>query len=132
MSSKISYSFFVLLLAFVMITKAQHPSKKKPNIIVILADDMGYSDIGSFGSEINTPNLDEMANKGLKMTQFYNASRCCPTRASLLTGLYQHQAGVGDMMNTRKEPAYQGYLNKNCVTIAEALKSAGYTTLMAG
>ena len=132
MSIKISYSFFVLLLAFVMIMKAQDLSKKKPNIIIILADDMGYSDIGSFGSEIKTPNLDEMANKGLKMTQFYNASRCCPTRASLLTGLYQHQAGVGDMMNTRKEPAYQGYLNKNCVTIAEALKTAGYTTIMAG
>lgn len=105
---------------------------KKPNIIVILADDMGYSDIGAFGAEIKTPNLDEMATKGLKMTQFYNASRCCPTRASLLTGLYQHQAGVGDMMNTRKEPAYQGYLNKNCVTIAEALKPFGYATFMAG
>ncbi|TKC10469.1 arylsulfatase [Pedobacter polaris] len=114
-------------------TKAQKKAlNKKPNIIVILADDMGYSDLGCFGSETKTPNLDEMAAKGLKMTQFYNASRCCPTRASLLTGLYQHQAGVGDMMNTRKEPAYQGYLNQNCVTIAEALKSYGYTTLMAG
>lgn len=108
------------------------PPTKKPNIIVILADDMGYSDIGCFGSETKTPNLDEMASKGLKMTHFYNASRCCPSRASLLTGLYQHQAGVGDMMNTRKEPAYQGYLNQNCVTIAEALKPFGYTTLMAG
>ena len=110
--------------------KAQ--TKKQPNIIIILADDMGYSDIGCFGSETQTPNLDEMAAKGLKMTQFYNASRCCPTRASLLTGLYQHQAGVGDMMNTRKEPAYQGYLNQNCVTIAEALKPYGYSTFMAG
>src|SRR5688500_4664064 len=84
---------------------------KKPNIIVILADDMGYSDIGCFGSEIETPNLDAMARGGLRMTQFYNASRCCPTRASLLTGLYPHQAGVGDMVNTRPQPAYQGYLN---------------------
>lgn len=109
-----------------------NPLKKKPNIIVILADDMGYADIGCFGSETKTPNLDEMAAQGLKMTQFYNASRCCPSRASLLTGLYQHQAGVGDMMNTRKEPQYQGFLNKNCVTIAEALKPYGYTTLMAG
>lgn len=105
---------------------------KKPNIIVILADDMGYSDLGCFGSEISTPNLDEMARKGLKLTQFYNASRCCPSRASLLTGLYPHQAGVGDMMNTRSEPAYQGYLNKNCVTIAEALRPFGYATFMAG
>ncbi len=107
-------------------------TKKKPNIIVILADDMGYADIGCFGSETKTPNLDDMAAKGLKMTQFYNASRCCPTRASLLTGLYQHQTGVGDMVNTRKEPAYQGYLNQNCVTIAEALKPHGYSTFMAG
>ncbi|WP_164851346.1 arylsulfatase [Larkinella soli] len=104
----------------------------KPNIIVILADDMGYSDIGPFGSEIRTPNLDDLAKNGLRMTQFYNASRCCPTRASLLTGLYQHQAGVGDMVNTRKQPAYQGYLNRNCVTIAEALKRSGYHTYMAG
>ncbi|XHR97024.1 sulfatase-like hydrolase/transferase [Mucilaginibacter sp. UC70_90] len=105
---------------------------KRPNIIIILADDMGYSDIGCFGSETQTPNLDAMAKGGLRMTQFYNASRCCPTRASLLTGLYQHQAGVGDMVNHRDVPAYQGYLNQNCVTIAEALKEGGYNTLMAG
>jgi len=107
-------------------------AKKRPNIIIILADDMGYSDIGCFGSETQTPNLDALGKTGIKMTQFYNASRCCPTRASLMTGLYQHQAGVGDMMNTRKEPAYEGYLNQNCVTIAEALKAGGYNTLMAG
>ena len=108
----------------------QPPSK--PNIIIILADDMGYSDLHCFGSETQTPNLDSLAKNGIKFTQFYNASRCCPTRASLLTGLYQHQAGVGDMVNTRTEPAYEGYLNQNCVTIAEALKAGGYTTLMAG
>ena len=105
---------------------------KKPNIVIIMADDMGFSDIGCFGSEVQTPNLDEMAAKGLKMTQFYNASRCCPSRASLLTGLYPHQAGIGDMMNTRPQPAYQGYLNENCVTIAEALKGNGYQTFMGG
>ncbi len=114
---------------------AQHKSrvtKKRPNIIIILADDMGYADIGCYGSETHTPNLDALARGGLRMTQFYNASRCCPTRASLLTGLYQHQAGVGDMVNTRAQPAYQGYLNQNCVTIAEALKTGGYNTYMAG
>lgn len=112
---------------------AQHKAAtKRPNIIIILADDMGYSDIGCFGSETQTPNIDAMAKGGLRMTQFYNASRCCPTRASLLTGLYQHQAGVGDMVNHRDVPAYQGYLNQNCVTIAEALKQGGYNTLMAG
>ena len=108
------------------------PQNRKPNIILILADDMGFSDIGNFGSNIQTPVLDKMASEGLKMTNFYNASRCCPTRASLMTGLFQHQAGVGDMMNTRPQSAYQGYLNKNCVTIAEALKSGGYATFMAG
>jgi arylsulfatase len=112
---------------------AQHKQPaKRPNIIIILADDMGYSDIGCFGSETQTPNLDAMAKGGLRMTHFYNASRCCPTRASLLTGLYQHQAGVGDMVNHRDVPAYQGYLNQNCVTIAEALQQSGYNTLMAG
>ncbi|TKB96268.1 arylsulfatase [Pedobacter cryophilus] len=106
--------------------------KKQPNIVLILADDMGFSDIGSFGSTTQTPVLDKMAAEGLKMTNFYNASRCCPTRASLMTGLFQHQAGVGDMMNTRPQPAYQGYLNKECVTIAEALKAGGYATFMTG
>lgn len=104
----------------------------RPNIIVILADDMGYSDLGCMGSEISTPNLDQLAANGLLMTQFYNAGRCCPTRASLLTGLYQHQAGVGDMTENRGVPAYQGYLNKQCVTMAEVLKQAGYTTAMTG
>jgi arylsulfatase len=124
----------ILLLILVVGGYAAHAQKtiKKPNIIIILADDMGYSDIGYFGSDIQTPNINAMAQTGLVMTQFYNASRCCPSRASLLTGLYQHQTGVGDMVNTRTNPAYQGYLNHNCVTIAEALKVGGYNTYMAG
>jgi arylsulfatase len=69
----------------------------KPNIIVILSDDMGYSDLGCFGGEIRTPNLDRLAANGLRYTRFYNTGRCCPTRASLLTGLYAHQAGIGEM-----------------------------------
>jgi arylsulfatase A-like enzyme len=107
-------------------------SVKKPNIILIMADDMGYSDIGCFGSEIKTPNLDRLASKGVRITQFYNASRCCPTRASLLTGLYQHQAGVGDMVGDLGFPSYQGYLNNQCITLAEALKLNGYNTYMSG
>lgn len=106
--------------------------KDSPNIILILADDMGYSDIGCFGSEISTPNLDRLAAQGLRMTQFYNASRSCPTRASLLTGLYQHQAGVGDMVSDLGYPSYQGYLNNQCVTLAQVLKPAGYKTYMSG
>ncbi|MBW6500217.1 MAG: arylsulfatase [Bacteroidales bacterium] len=105
---------------------------EKPNIVLIMADDMGYSDIGCFGSEISTPNLDLLAEQGIRMTQFYNASRSCPTRASLLTGLYQHQAGVGDMVSDLGYPSYQGYLNDQCVTLAEALKMSGYNTCMSG
>ncbi|MEM6843076.1 MAG: arylsulfatase [Bacteroidota bacterium] len=104
----------------------------RPNIVIIMADDMGYADLGCFGSEINTPNIDRLANNGLIMTQFYNAGRCCPTRASLLTGLYQHQVGIGHMVGNMGRPAYQGYLNNQCVTIAEVLKEAGYSTLMTG
>ncbi|WP_187262660.1 arylsulfatase [Pontibacter beigongshangensis] len=111
---------------------SQTPVSKKPNIIIILADDMGFSDLGSFGSEISTPNLDAMAEGGLKMTNFYNTSRCCPTRASLLTGLYPHQAGVGHMVNEREHPSYRGMLSDQCVTIAEVLQDNGYTTLMTG
>jgi arylsulfatase A-like enzyme len=105
---------------------------KRPNIVLIMADDMGFSDIGCYGGEIYTPNLDGLAAGGLRFTQFYNAARCCPTRASLMTGLYPHQAGIGLMVGNRGYPAYQGYLNEHCVTIAEALKLAGYRTLMAG
>lgn len=105
---------------------------KRPNIILIMADDMGFSDIGCYGSEIATPNIDRMARGGVRFTQFYNTARCCPTRGALLTGLYNHQAGIGHMVEDRGYPAYRGRLNDRCVTIAEALRPAGYTTLMAG
>jgi len=77
---------------------AEAASPPRPNILLILADDLGFSDLGSYGSEIPTPNLDALAARGLRFTQFYNAARCCPTRAALLTGLYPHQAGVGHML----------------------------------
>jgi arylsulfatase len=105
---------------------------KRPNIIVILADDLGYSDLGCYGSEIATPSLDKLAAKGVRFTQFYNAARCCPTRASLLTGLYPHQTGVGHMVSDLGKPGYRGQLNDQCVTIAELLRRAGYRTLMVG
>ncbi len=108
----------------------------KPNIVVILADDLGFSDIGCYGSEIHTPNLDRLAGEGLRFTQAYNVARCCPSRAALLTGLYPHQAGMGDMTGggakERPEGPYQGYLNQHCVTMAELLKTAGYSTYMSG
>jgi arylsulfatase A-like enzyme len=106
--------------------------RERPNIVLIMADDMGFSDLGCYGGEISTPNLDRLATRGLRFTQFYNMGRCCPTRAALLTGLYPHQAGVGDMEPDLGEPEYQGYLNERCVTIAEALRPAGYRTLMSG
>ena len=105
---------------------------ERPNIIVILSDDMGYTDIGSYGGEIDTPNLDALAKEGLRFTQFYNTGRCCPTRASLLTGLYPHQAGIGHMMSDQGVDGYRGDLNKTSVTIAEVLKPAGYSTYMVG
>src|SRR6188508_1095317 len=107
-------------------------TSKRPNILLILADDLGFSDIGCYGSEIATPNLDKLAAGGLRFTQFYNTARCCPTRASLLTGLYPHQAGVGHMTEDRGRDGYRGQLNDRCVTIAEVLKPAGYRTYALG
>lgn len=105
---------------------------QRPNIVLIMADDMGYTDIGCYGSEIKTPTLDRLAANGLRFTQFYNTSRCCPTRAALLTGLYSHQAGIGLMTSDRGYDAYRGDLNRRCVTIAEALRPAGYRNYMSG
>jgi arylsulfatase len=107
-------------------------AESKPNIVVILTDDMGWSDIGCYGSEIPTPNLDKLAAGGVRFTQFYNTARCCPTRASLLTGLYPHQAGVGHMTEDRGRDGYRGELNGRCVTIAEALRPAGYRNYALG
>ncbi len=103
-----------------------------PNIILILADDLGYSDLGCFGGEIDTPNLDSLAAGGLRMTQLYNTARCCSTRASLLTGLYPHRAGVGAMTADLGLPGYRGFLNDQSVTIATRLRDVGYRTYLAG
>ena len=106
----------------------------RPNLVVILADDMGFSDIGCYGSEIPTPNLDRLAADGLRFTQFYVTPRCSPTRAALLTGLYPHQAGMG-WLDNKVEPdsrGFHGRLLPRCVTIAEVLREAGYFTAMTG
>lgn len=113
---------------------------KRPNIILIMSDDMGYADISPYGGEIHTPNLARLADEGIRLTQFYNTARCCPTRASLMTGCYPHQAGIGHMTVSPEDPTfhdyglpgYRGVLNHNTVTIAEALKLAGYHTNMTG
>lgn len=109
---------------------------KPPNIIYIMADDMGYSDIGCYGGEVNTPNLDQLAANGIKLRSFYNNARCCPTRASLLTGQSPHTVGMGDMVsnaNAKVAPGnYQGYLDNRYPTLAEELQKAGYRTYMTG
>jgi arylsulfatase len=131
----------LLLMSSLLLVSLRAPSRvasvaaqrdTRPNIIVIMSDDMGYSDLGCYGGEIATPNLDALAQNGLRFTQFYNTARCCPTRASLLTGLYPHQAGVGHMMEDRGHDGYRGDLNQQCVTMAEALRPAGYATYAVG
>ena len=104
----------------------------RPNIVLILNDDMGFSDLGCYGGEVHTPNLDRLAAAGLRYTQFYNTARCCPSRASLLTGLHPHQTGVGHMMSDDDLDGYRGDLNDRCVTVAEALGASGYRTYMSG
>jgi arylsulfatase A-like enzyme len=124
----VSSSFACVLLA----TSAVGAASEKPNIVIIMADDMGFSDIGCYGGEIRTPHLDRLAAGGLRYTHFYNTGRCCPTRASLLTGLYPHQAGVGNMIRDQNLLGYRGQLNRDCVTMAEVLKSEGYWTAAIG
>ncbi|WP_147918055.1 arylsulfatase [Ruania zhangjianzhongii] len=104
----------------------------RPNIVLILTDDMGFSDIGCFGGEIETPNIDQLAATGVSLTQFYNTARCSPSRASLLTGLHPHQTGIGILNYDDSPEGYPGDLNDRCVTIAEALKPAGYRNYLAG
>ena len=120
------------------VTAGSAPAER-PNIVLILADDLGYSDISPYGGEIRTPNLQRLSDRGIRFRNFYNTSRCCPTRASLLTGLYPHQAGIGHMTSEDEDQrfdyghtSYQGSLNRHCVTLGEALHQAGYRTLMAG
>ena len=105
---------------------------KKPNILLIMNDDMGYSDIGCYGGEIDTPNLNRLAHNGLRFSQFYNSPRCSPSRASLLTGLHPHQTGIGILTYPIGPEGYAGNLNKQCVTIAEVLKNCDYKTYMSG
>ena len=128
------FAFAFFCLTITQQVNSQQKNKQQPNIIVILSDDMGYSDIGCFGSEIRTPNIDKLASRGLRFTQFYNTARCSPSRAALLTGLYPHQAGMGHLSsdNYPTIPGYVDDLSKNAVTMAEVLGKAGYATYMTG
>ncbi|MBV11320.1 MAG: arylsulfatase [Rubinisphaera sp.] len=128
-----SYDFFLTGLTFSLLWVTQPLSAEQqtpPNIILILADDLGYSDLGCYGGEISTPHIDSLAAGGVRFTQLYNSARCCPSRASLMTGLYPSQAGIGDFTtnkpNPKRGPGYLGRLNNECATLAEVLKPAGY------
>ena len=104
----------------------------RPNVVLILVDDMGFSDIGCYGGEVRTPNLDRLAGSGVRLSQFYNTARCSPSRASLLTGLHPHQTGIGILTNDDRPRGYAGTINDRCVTMAEVLKAAGYATCLSG
>ncbi|MGY8770109.1 MAG: arylsulfatase [Pirellulales bacterium] len=104
----------------------------KPNIVLFMADDLGYSDLGYYGGEIETPHIDRLAAGGIVFSHFYNTGRCCPTRASLMTGLYPHNAGVGHMLGKSPNGLYEGGLSENAITIAEGLREAGYSTYLSG
>lgn len=131
--------FPVLVVTHVILTSGpplHAQDSQRPNVLIVLMDDMGYSDPGFMGGEVDTPNIDRLASGGLRFTQCYNSARCCPSRASLITGLYPHQAGIGSFATRRPDPergpAYLGHLNEQCVTFAEVLKTADYQTFMVG
>jgi len=129
----------IALLSVASTARAQ-AAPARPNLIIILADDLGYSDLGCYGSEIATPSLDRLAQKGIRFTQFYNQARCCPSRAALLTGRYPHQAGIGAMIDdyakwireAANRPSYSDHLSADSPTLPEVLRAAGYRTLMSG
>lgn len=127
MVQKLMVNVLLLLLACSSVR-----ADERPNIVVLFADDMGYSDVGCFGSEIETPNIDRLASDGLRFTHFYNTGRCCPSRASILTGLYPHQADIGHMVGDLAVRGYRDRLSPAAVTLAEVLGSAGYHTIMTG
>lgn len=126
----------LVLVLTCLLAACQWAGAKQPNILVILADDLGYSDLGCYGGEIPTPNIDKLAANGVRFTQLYNSARCCPSRASLMTGLYPSQAGIGDFTTGRPDPkrgpGYLGRLNDQCVSMAELLKPAGYQCYYVG
>jgi arylsulfatase A-like enzyme len=123
-----------LVLPFIL-TVEQVPAAEKqnpPNIVLIVADDLGYSDLGCYGGEIETPHLDSLAKDGLRLTRFYNTGRCCPSRASLLTGQYPHRVGIGHKVADLGRPGYRGFISKESLTIAQVLKDQNYRSFISG
>ena len=126
------FLLFSLTLLYIQGFSQKRPTTDQPNIILIMVDDLGFSDFGAYGSEINTPNIDKLAFGGIRLREFYNNSICAPTRASLITGQYPHKAGIGYFNVNLGLPAYQGWLNKESLTFGEVLKQAGYNTFISG
>jgi arylsulfatase A-like enzyme len=124
--------FLSLLLFPMCLASVAVGASTRPNLLLILADDLGYSDLGCYGGEIETPNLDALAKGGVRLTQFYSTGRCCPSRASLLSGQYPHRVGLGHMTINLRRPGYAGRISERAVTIAEALKSSGYRSFISG
>ena len=123
-----------LILAQVSLSAAEKKPTDRPNVVIILIDDMGFADLNCYGGEVPTPNINKMAAEGVRFTQFYNTARCSPSRAAILTGLYPHQAGMGflDNMVVPGSKGTTGRLRDDCVTMAEVLDDAGYFTFMTG
>ncbi len=125
-----------VLAALCLALPALAPGARRPNVLVILADDLGYSDLGCYGGEIPTPHLDRLARSGVRFEKCYNSARCCPSRAALMTGLHPHEAGIGDFVSAKpspgRGPAYTGHLLEDNITMPELLKQAGYSTWMVG
>ncbi len=124
---------FLLVLTFSSTIVQAKELGKRPNVLLIVADDLGFSDLGCFGGEIKTPVLDQLATDGVRLTQFYNMGRCCPSRASILTGQYPHRVGLGHMTtNDLGRPGFRGVISNDATTISQSLSEAGYRTFMSG
>ena len=110
-----------------------NPDQAKPNIILIMCDDMGFSDLSCYGGEVHTPHIDFLAENGIRFSQFKNTGRSCPSRAALLTGRYQHEVGMGWMTAVDEHrPGYRGQISDRYPTIAEVFRENGYHTYMSG
>ena len=132
-------SFILIIFCCFFFSFQEHKQRKTPNIVLILADDLGYSDLGCFGSEIATPNIDALARQGQIFSNFYTAGTCSPTRAMLLTGTDHHIAGFGNMAERVPnipeqvgQPGYEGYLNDKVISVAQLMKDEGYHTYLSG
>ncbi len=134
---RLSLIAILMLVLGVLILSQAEAANRRPNILLVVADDMGWTDLGSFGSEIETPNLDTLARQGVKFSNLYTSMSCSPTRSMLLSGTDNHVAGLGNMgelitPEQRGKPGYEGHLNNRVVSLAEVLRSGGYHTYMAG